>query len=96
MADLSRFLDLIGWGAFGVLCVFMCLIARLFQRRSGIHTRPAMLALASGALAGVGLLESLRRPGPFPNWTSSLMAVAGVALVVAVIHIYGLMSGGPR
>lgn len=96
MAELSRFLDLIAWGSLGVLCVFTYLIARLFQRRSGISTKPLLFGLAAAVLVGTGVAEAIRCCGPFPNTTSYLLAVFGLATVAAVFHVYALMTGAAR
>lgn len=95
MSGLSRYLDLIAWGSLGVLCAFMFLIARLFQKRSGLRTRPGLFALAASALVGTGVAEALHCCGLFPDITSSLLALAGLAAVVAVVRIHRLMTGAP-
>ena len=93
MSELSRYVSLLGWGALGVLCAFLCLIARLFQRRTGLRTRPEALAVAGAVLVGTGVLETVAGDGSFSSVTSALLAFAGVVMVAAVLRVYGLMVG---
>jgi hypothetical protein len=95
VAELSRCLDIAAWIALGLVCAFAFLIARLFQRRSRVRTRPGVFALAAGVLVGTGVVDSLACCAPFTNPTSWLLALAGVATVVAVVRIYGIMTRAP-
>lgn len=93
---LTLLCSIVGWGALGVLCTFACLIASLFERRTGVETHAGVLAVSSAVLVATGVAESIGWQASFSNLTSVLLALSGVATVASVWRIYALMVGGVR
>jgi len=95
-SDLGLYCGIVGWVALAVLCLFACLIARLFERRTGVRTRVQILAAASMVLVATGLVDCVGWRAEWTNITSAVLAASGVATAAAALRVYVLMVGDAR